>query len=178
MSLVKTHASAAVMMFLFGMLIFAAIITHNVGSKIFSAITSILYFMGIYNTSYEIALRDKKDYTPEKPFILKGLILPVNLLIITIILYLLYLITWKFMTLNGALISPAGFINNFLFLIWSFPFNGFIHLANGVMNWYGYIIVAIVPFIASFFGYLAGYKNFDIYGKFLKLVYEKKQETK
>lgn len=174
-SLVKTHITIALVTFLFGMLIFAGVITHSVGSKIFSLITTIMYFFGIYNASFEIAVRDKKSYTDEKPYPLKGLVLPVLLFIVSIVLYLLYLMAWKLMTINGALFSPAGIINNFLFIIWSFPFNGFIHLADGVMTWYGYIIVAVVPFIASFCGYLAGYKGFDLYGKFTNLIYEKKK---
>ena len=108
----------------------------------------------------------------------KGLVLAVGIFAVSIILYALYFVAWKFMTINDALISVSGWINNFLFIIWTFPFTGFIKLSNGVMTWYGYIIVAAIPFIASFLGYFAGYKNFDLYSKFLSLVYENKEKNK
>lgn len=176
LQLISAHAVSALTIFFLGLLIFAGVITHSVGSIIFSAVTTLIYFMAIYNTSYNICLKDKKSYTLEKPYILKGLVLAVGILAVSCVLYALYIVAWRLMTVNGTLITAAGWINNFLFLIWTFPFTGFIGLSKGVMTWYGYIIVAIIPFTASFLGYYAGYVNFDLYSKFLNLVYEKKNK--
>ena len=176
--LISAHALACFVIFIFGILIFAGLITNNVGSIVFSTIATLIYFISIYNHSYKIAQKDKKSYTPEQPYMFKGLVLAVGIFAVSIILYALYFVAWKFMTINDALISVSGWINNFLFIIWTFPFTGFIKLSNGDMTWYGYIIVAAIPFIASFLGYFAGYKNFDLYSKFLSLVYENKEKNK
>ena len=176
--LISAHAVACFFIFIIGILIFAGLITNKVGNIVFSTIATLIYFMSIYNHSYEIAQKDKKSYTPENPYMLKGLVLAVGILAVSIILYALYFVAWNFMTINEALISVSGWINNFLFIIWTFPFSGFIKLSDGVMTWYGYIIVATIPFIASSLGYFAGYKNFDLYSKFLSLVYENKEKNK
>ena len=174
MQLLKSHLYTSAFVFIFGVLIFAGVITHNVGSVIFSAVTTIIYFFSIYGTAFEIAMRDKKSYTPEQPYPVKGLILPIGILIASILIYALYFTAWKFMTINGMLFSAAGWIDNFLFIIWSFPFSAFIKLSNGYMNTFGYIFVSVFPFIASFCGYFAGYKDFDLHTKLLGAVYEKK----
>lgn len=175
LQLLKSHAVTSGFIFVFGILIFAGVITHNVGSVIFSAAATVIYFFSIYGTAFEIAMRDKKSYTPEQPYPLKGLLLAVSILIASALLYALYFIAWKLMTINGTLFSAAGWIDNFLFIIWSFPFSAFINLSEGYMSVFGYVFVAVLPFIASFAGYFAGYKDFDLHSKLLGAVYEKKK---
>ena len=176
--LLKSHAVTSGFTFIFGILIFAGVITHNIGSVIFSAVTTIIYFFSIYGSAYEIAMRDKKSYTPEQPYPLKGLVLAASIFIVSILIYALYFTAWKFMTINDTLFSVTGWIDNFLFIIWSFPFSAFIKLSEGIMSPFGYVLVAVLPFLASFAGYFAGYKDFDLQSKLLGAVYEKKNNGK
>ena len=174
--LVSTHAVLSVFAFLIGTLAIGQVMSSNVGRVIFSVIASVIYFIGIYSTAYEIYTNDKKSYTKETPYKLKGLVLAVGLFVVSLLLYLLYLVTWKFMTINGMLFSPTGWINNLIFIVWTYPFNGFLYSLFGVMTWYGYLIAAVLPFVASFCGYFAGCVGFDLQGKLLSIVYEKKTE--
>ena len=82
------------------------------------------------------------------------------------------------MTINDTLFSVTAWIDNFLFIIWSFPFSAFIKLSDGIMSSFGYVLVAVLPFLASFAGYFAGYKDFDLQSKLLGAVYEKKNNGK
>jgi len=175
-NIIKTHALISFVAFLLGILIFPSAITNSFGKIIFSVIATIVYILSIYNSAYEIYSRDNKSYTQESPFKLKGLLMGVPLLILTIIIYTLYFFSWRFMTIDGIIVGASGWINNFLFLIWSFPFTGFINLANGTMNLYGYVIVALIPLISSFLGYFAGFYGFDLNAKINQLIYEKKNK--
>ncbi len=173
---IKAHALISLVAFLFGVLIFPAAITSPVGKIIFSVVATLMYALSIYNSAYEAYNRDSKSYTEESPYKLKGLVIAVPLSIATAIIYALYFISWRFMSIDGIITGASGWINNFLFLIWTFPFNGFLDLSNGAMNWYGYIIIAVVPLISSTLGYLAGFFGFDLSGKINKLIYEKKNQ--
>lgn len=172
--LIKTHTYVAFFAFIFGMLFLASVVTTKTGGLVFSLITTIVYFFAIYNTSFDICKQDKKSYTKTTPYKLKGLILPIGVLCVSILLYVLYIVSWNFISIEKELIGITAWINNILFIIWSFMYNGFINLYQGTMSAFGYVIIAVLPFIASGLGYYAGYVDFDISEKFIKLVYEKK----
>ncbi len=172
--LIKTHTYVAFFTFVFGMLFLASIVTTKTGGFIFSLLATLIYFFAIYNTSFDICKQDKKSYTKTMPHKLKGLVLPVGVLAVSILLYLLYIISWNFISIGKELISVTAWINNILFIMWSFMYNSFINLYQGNMSLFGYIIIAVLPFVASALGYYAGYVDFDINEKFLKMVYEKK----
>lgn len=175
-NVIKAHSIISLVAFLFGILIFPAAITRPVGKIIFSVVATLMYALSIYSSAYECYNRDSKSYTDESPFMLKGLVIAVPLLIVTVIIYALYFLSWRFMSIEGVIVGASGWINNFLFLIWTFPFNGFLDLANGVMSWYGYVIIAVIPLISSTLGYLAGFYGFDLSGKINQLIYEKKNQ--
>lgn len=175
-NMIRTHFFVCGIFFLLGLVIFAGIITNKTGAVIYSIICIPIYFFSIYNCAVRICQRDKKTYTEQTPFKLKGLILPVGLLFVSVILYLLYFVTWEFMTVNGALFSFQGYFNNILFILWTFPYTGVIQLSNGTMAWYGYILVALLPFVASFSGYLMTYNNLDINTAFSKIIYKSNEK--
>ena len=173
---IKIHACVSCMIFLLGTLVFGALTANTVGRTVFSVIAMFFYFIAIYTTSLEIAQNDKKNYTKEKPHILKGLFLPVGYILTSILIYVIYFITWKYMTIDNIIIGTSGIINNMIFVIWNYVYSGFISFSNGVMSPMSYLITAIFPIIASFLGYLAGMKNFDITEKLNKAVYEDKED--
>ncbi|MBQ3038526.1 MAG: hypothetical protein IJD30_05050 [Clostridia bacterium] len=176
--LIYTHLYSSAMLFFLGIFVFAGVVASEIGSVIYSSIATVIYFFSIYNAAVDVCHRDKKSFTQEQPYKFKGLLLPIGLLVVSILLYLLYLVTWKYMTINSLLYSAQGYINNILFMMWTFPFNAFIGLEDGFMNIYGYVIVAVFPFIASFLGYLAAYNNYDITSTISKLIYTTNDKEK
>ena len=174
--IIKIHVYISCMVFLLGTLVFGAMTVNNAGRIIFSIIAMLFYFIAIYNTSLEIAQNDKKSYTKEKPHILKGLVLPVGYIAVSILVYLLYFITWKYMTLDNMIAGNSGIINNMIFVIWNYVYSGFISFADGAMEPLSYLVTIIFPVIASVLGYFAGMKNFDITEKLTKAVYEDKED--
>ena len=174
--IIKTHIFTVCPIFIVGILIFAGVITNDVGSVIYSAVAVIIYFFAVYNKAYDTAKRDMKSFTPEQPYPLKGLLLPVGIIVLSIIIYILYFVSWRFMSIDGTIVRVSGWINNFLFIIWSFPYTGFMELKNGYMSLSGHLLLYIVPIVASFLGYFAGYKNYDITVTFSKFVFVKKNQ--
>lgn len=174
--IIKIHACVSCMIFLLATLVFGALTSNATGRIVFSVIAMFFYFIAIYNTSLEIAQNDKKSYTTENPHILKGLFLPVGYILTSILIYVLYFVTWKYMTVDNIIVGTSGIINNMIFVIWNYVYSGFISFSNGAMSPISYLITIIFPVIASFLGYLAGMKNFDITEKLNKAVYEEKEE--
>lgn len=169
--IIKIHFFTVCPIALIGLLIFAGVVTNPVGSVIFSVIATLIYFFSLYDKACDIAKRDKKSYTPEQPYIFKGALLPLGLLVLSVIIYMLYFISWKYMSIDGVIVGVSGWINNFICIIWTFPFTGFMTLKNGYMSLSGHLLVYLLPFAACFLGYLAGYKNYDITASISKFVY-------
>ena len=174
LKIIKSHIFSTILIFTLGIVSAGSIYGENSFLLIvFSIISLIIYFGLMYSEAYQIAQMDKKKITEEKPYFLKGFLLPVGLTVITILTYILYYFVWKFM-MNGPTFNLVGWLLNMIFIIWTYVFNGIIGLSNGVMEWYGYIIVIFVPVLFSGIGYIAGLKDFDINSKLSKFVNEKK----
>ena len=176
LQIIKGHIIATIFIFLLAMIGAGAIYgKHAIILKIFSIIALLIYFTILYSEAYSIASRDKKSYTSEEPYLLKGFLLPIGLTILTILLYILHYAVWKYMSVDGGLISIKTLLLNMPYIIWTYAFNAIIGLEKGIMAWYGYIIVVFVPVIFSGVGYIAGLKNFDLVAKLSKYIYEKKE---
>lgn len=174
LKIIKSHIFSTILIFMLGIVSAGSIYGENSFLLIvFSIISLIIYFGMMYSEAYEIAKSDKKKTTREEPFFLKGFLLPIGLAIITILAYVLYYFVWKFM-MGGTTFSLGAWLLNMIFIFWTYAFNGIIGLGNGVMSWYGYIIVIFVPVLFSGIGYIAGLKDFDINSKLSKFIYEKK----
>lgn len=169
--LVKAHFLVSILIFVFAMIISGALYGNSkIPLVIFTIISMLTYFSSIYQESYNIARQDKKRYTLEEPYKLKGFLLPVGVVVLTIVLYIMHYLIWKYMSMSNIWASLLSTI----YVIWTFAFNGIIGLRQGFMAWYGYIIVVFAPVIFSGLGYIAGLKDFDITAKLSKFVYEKK----
>ena len=174
LKIIKSHIFSTILIFVLGLVSAGALYGENSFLlTIFSIISLIIYFGMIYSEAYEIANHDKKKFTSEEPFFLKGFLLPIGLTIITVLTYALYYFVWKFM-MGGTAFNLGAWLLNMIFIVWTYAFNGIIGLSHGVMEWYGYIIVIFVPVLFSGIGYIAGLKGFDINSKLSKFIYEKK----
>lgn len=177
LEIIKSHTAVASCLFLLGLLAVSVMYGFKIGMIILIILKLCIYFSVIYETSFKIATHDKKSYTKEEPYLYKGFLLPIGLVVITAILYIVYYLVWKHMTVDGSFVSIVPMILNLPFIIWSYPFNEIIGLREGFMEWYGYIIVIILPVIFSGIGYYAGLKGFDIISAISKFVYEEKDNN-
>ncbi len=141
---------------------------------IFSGVFILIYALALYSKSGEAAAHDKKEYTPEKAYAWKGLLLPCGIFAVWVVLFALYSFSWKYDIVGYS----SGFINNLLFAVWNFIYSGFLDMNNGSFNWYAVVIAAVVPVAACGIGYYAGFRRFDLSEKVAKIVYEQKDEEK
>ena len=176
LKIVKAHLLSTLLIFVLAMISAAAVYGTKIGMAIFPVVSILIYFVIVYTEGYEIAKRDKKSYTKEEPYILKGFYLSWGITVITIILYASYYLVWKCMSVDGVLTEISAVLLNLPFVLWSYAFSGIIGLQKGFMHWYGYIVVIIIPIIFSGVGYIAGLKDFDITAKLSKYIYENKEK--
>lgn len=170
--IIKAHFAASILIFIFALMLSGALYGENkIPLVIFSVISILMYFLLLYTEAYGIARQDNKRYTAEEPYMLKGFLLSIGVVILTIVLYVIYYFMQKYMPAA----SIPTLISGTVYIVWTYPFNEIIGLSKGVMAWYGYIIVVFVPVLLSGLGYIAGLKNFDISEKLSKFIYEKKE---
>ncbi len=172
-ALTKTHFFVSLVATLLGavMIPFG---TNGFFKTAFSVVMSILYAVCIYSKAGDIAKNDKIFYKEDLPSYLKGLILPVGIWLVWIFLYVLFDISWKYRIMSFS----TGIINNMLFVIWNYVFTGFLNPLNGHIDAFGVVMFFAVSLLASFGGYIATRKNFDISTKVSKLIYEEETEVK
>lgn len=171
LTIIKMHLYLSLAATFLG-LIAVPVVTGNTTKYIFSGVFVFIYMLVLYSKSEDIARRDKRSYTDEVSYWWKGLLLPAGIFICWIFLYILYHVSWKY----NIITNTSGFINNMLFVIWSFVFTGFMNLSDGKINYIGIIVAAAAPLIACGGGYLAGYKGFDLSIKVSKIMYEEKED--
>ena len=169
----KTHLTTS---FLF-MILF--LLTLSMAGKtrdiVFGLFGTIGYFLSIYSAAGSAYLDDKKSISPLTPKATKGLVLPVILTVISLLLIIIYKFAWSYGA-NGGYLLPWAVPLNILFLLWVAPYQTFLGLANGSIALYGYLIIFLTPFIASFLGYLAAFCGFDLNAKVHGIAYEKKKD--
>ncbi len=172
---VKNYATTALFFVMFWLLTIN-LWTSKAGSYIFSAAGIISYFFSVYNSGFDAASDDKKSCSLLKSKWYKGIFLPVLLTAFNILITIIFKCSWTFGTTDGYISNGWSLTGNILAIMWFSPYKTIGGIERGNIELLGYIIMLILPYIASFLGYLAGYKNFDIYGKLNSLAYEKKKD--
>lgn len=150
------------------------VVLDGIFKYIFSTVFILIYALAMYSKGEELAKRDAKSYTDEIQYKYKGLLLPAGIIVIWLVLLVLYKFSWKYDIVSYS----SGFINNLLFAVWSFVYNGFMDLSNGSFSFYSQILFVLVPVAACGAGYFAGYKKFDLSVHIAELVYEKDESEK
>lgn len=171
MKMVKSHTFASICIFFIELMAVTVVHGTKVGGAIFTVVAILIYASVIYSEAYDAAKRDKKSYTPQKPYLMKGFLLPVGILVLSAVFYAAYFVAW-----NGHINTIIGFIGNLIFRIWISGFKGITGLNEAYMVWYGYLAVMLLPSLVSGIGYIAGLKDFDLKAKFSKFIYESKED--
>lgn len=175
LSLVGTHLLANVTIGIVGLVFMASVLTNPIGKIVWGIVAAIAYAMAIYSASWQIAHRDMKPHTETEPHALKGVILPVGTLLLSVILLLGYLFAWNGLSIDGEIATGTAYIYNIAYILSTFAFNGMLGLTKGGVNLTGHIVMYILPFVASTLGYIAGMKGLVISEKLLPMIYEKKK---
>ena len=174
LSVIATHAKAAVLFFIVWLLALS-ITGTKIGGLIYSVISAIFYFFMMYNAGYSIVKDDKKSYTELTSDKKKGLLLPIGLLVLNIVLVVLYKAAWTFASDGSGLTNWWALACNALALFWFSPYINILGMDKGALAVYGYAIICLLHILAFYLGYFAGYNDFDISTKFRFLMYEKKK---
>ncbi len=173
--IIGAHASSA---FIFSVLwlMGVAIWVTKTGGYIYTALGLIAYFFTLYNSGASCSVDDKRSYTSMTPHPLKGLALPITLILVNVLIIVLYKCAWAFGTTNGTPSEIWAIITNILCIAWFSPYQPVLGMAQGHFELLGYIIILFMPVVATFLGYFANYKGFYLKEKLSFLVYEKENK--
>lgn len=174
--MVKAHLEIALIFMIF--FLFTIRMLEGIGNIIFGIVGTLGYFLAIYSAAGTAHTNDKRSISPLTPKPAKGFILPAFLTLLSIVLILLYKIAWTYGS-NGTNVTEIwSLIFNIIFLFWVAPYQPFLGVAHGHIEPQGYLIILLLPIIASAFGYLASFKGFDLSEKVRSIAYEKKEKNK
>lgn len=172
--MIKNHFTVSVVFMIFFLM--TASMQKGLFNIIFGIFGFLGYFLSIYSYSGSAFQSDKMSASPLSPNPVKGLWLPAFLTIANVIIILLYKLAWAQGSDGQSMTEIWSLILNIVSLLWVAPYQPLLGMAFGHIELMGYIIIFATPFIASFLGYLAAYKGFDLSAKVHGLAYEKKKD--
>lgn len=173
-SLLFTHLSCAFITTFLAFSLLSLADKHLAVKIILNIIIIGIYFMWMFASAYECATSDHKPYTPLTPYPSKGALLSVGILLLTIVIWIYYFLSWKLMPMGESFVLPT-FISTLLYIYITSPFFGLVNISGGSANIAGQICTLLIPFAACTFGYFCGYKKWD-YTKYMKVImFEKKK---
>lgn len=147
----------------------------KIGGLIYSIISAVFYSVMMYYVGYSSAKNDKKSYSKLKPFAPKGAVIALGVLFLNILTAVLYKTAWAIGSDGESFNKIWAFSANLFSLFWFSPYINLLGMDKGNIAYYGYAVIVFLNTTACFFGYLAGYKDFDISKKLGFLIYEKKK---
>lgn len=171
-----TNLKALGISFVFIAAAFYGFIAKPVFKEVLSLIFMTVYFGIVYSRAHKFASLDKRDYTPTKLSLLKGVLLGVFIAVTFVIMLVIYKLMWAAVGVDGAINSVPAWIYSLIFWFYTIPYNGIMGLAHGEMTLYSQIIMIALPIAATTAGYAAGMMGFNIMDKIAGAVYEKKED--
>jgi len=139
-----------------------------------SALFVIIYFSVMFVSGWRFANRDIRPHNREEANILKGFLISISVLLLNFVLWVMYWFSWKYLSIDGSLVTWSGFLYNALFIFDTIFISSIGEISKGNINLLGNLLLYLVPFFSVGLGYILGYKNITFDGKFDKFVYEKK----
>lgn len=159
--------------FVFGTVAFWYFTNINIAKQILSCILILVNFGMLYIPAKKFALLDGKSYTPLRQVKIKGLMLGCAITVCNLIFAVLFRVLWIYFGTETGITGLLPTLYNAFFYFWTFPYNGLMNLDNGVFTIYSAAIMLIMPPAATFIGYIAGCKKFELAEKLDKFMYEK-----
>lgn len=174
--MVKTHFSTACLFMI--LFIITTSMRNDFGNIIFGICGTLGYFLSIYSAASTFLTDDKRTVSPLTPKALKGFFLPAFLIIANLIAILLYKLAWAYGSDGESMTQAWSLILNIISLLWVAPYQPFLGMAHGHIELHGYLIIFVLPIIASGLGYFAAFKGFDLSAKVHSIAYEKNNNDK
>lgn len=175
--MVSTHILSEFFMIFACPIIFAFMLNSKAGWYFMDIAMTIAYTVMIYSAAYKIADKDIKAYSEHKPYIAKGLVIALPIIMITFILTLLYDYTFYHQFADYDIEMRMRFIIHNIFRGWNFTFEAFRVGANGEISVFYWILSYMLAPLASFCGYLAGMNRYELgYNIMSRLVYKRKDK--
>ncbi len=171
-----SHLYIAFITTAFGFGAFWWFLVQNNWKQLYSVICMFIYFCVLYTKGAKIARQDKRSFSAQKPYALKGIVLSLGISAVTLLLWVMFRMTWVYMTIDGNISGYSGVVYNFAFIVWTFCYNGFMSLYQGGMHWYMHIVMYALPAAALGIGYFAGYKGFSFADRMTMGMYEKQDK--
>ena len=170
------HIGTQIFSLILSLFVFGVMLSAKAGWYFMSFATSVYYAITVYSSAYKIADKDTKSYSEHKPYILKGLVITIPTILITLILTALYDFSFRHVFLDYDVQMKTQFIIHNLFMGWDFTFEGFrIGAGASISIFYWILCYGLMP-IASFLGYFAGMKHYDFGYKFFSAIVYKKEK--
>lgn len=164
------HLAGIGVTFVLGVVVFGYLLDKAVWKEVFSILFMAIYAGMLYIRARKFGILDSKPYTPLKPNKIKGLMFGVVIASVTLGLFaLLQFIGTVFPSGH----ETGGVITATVFYFLFFPFNGVMNMHDGMISWYSIVLMAAVPIVSCFIGYVMGCKNISILEKISQFMYEK-----
>ena len=175
-SVLLTHLYTALITLVFGLGAFWWFLAQDKWKQLYAVICSIIYLCVMYTKGEKIAKQDKRTVSVTRPYPMKGFVISLSITAVTLILWLLFRMTWSFMVIDGNIWGWSGVVYNAAFVVWTYFCNGLMNIDGGHIEGYMYIVLVLLPAVGLGLGYFAGYKGFLLTEYAAKNMYEKEDK--
>ena len=164
------HIIAQFLCFCIGFIPFGAIAAkYRIVEVLVSVGMTVGYAMYMYSKFYKVGERDTKSFAEEKPYVMKGAVLCILLLLVSLLLAIIYDASFS---ANSWLMKFVGF---FPFRFWGYAYIAFIKAADGSVAPLYWVLYFGVSLLSCAGGYISGMHRWELgYNFFKNLVYKKK----
>lgn len=173
--MLKTHILASIIITILFVIILNGVGNSPILANIISYVIVAYYGLTVYSEAHSYATDDLKTYSPLTPYKGKGFVLSLGIVLIIILAWIFYKVSWIVAPITDRFI-PSTVAANILYIVLTGPFMYFVNVQGGEANIIGQLAAIFVPVFCSAWGYWDGYRKRDIAGFLSKFIYEKKKK--
>ncbi len=179
--LLKSQVMAAILSFFLYAVAFMFLKVNSIWMVLYSIVSTLACFLFVYADAYRLAENDLKPQSGAKIFPLKGWVFSLVPFAVTALITLLWQLIYLSPIQDNIATSSAAsnifLIMQTVFVGYTFPFRGFMNIADNHINWWAYLFIFLWPMMSAVVGYFAGLKKFSIYQKIIyPFLYKKKKD--
>lgn len=144
---------------------------HDIVTAIMEILILVVYVIFMASAGKTCAVNDMKKEAKTKAFAAKGVVLAIPVAVLNFAM-------WGALQLvhAGQLSEIAKNVMQTIFFVWTVPYNIFLKPNGAQVRIIGQLLMYIVPFLTVGIGYISGIKQWDVYEKLDKVVFEQKRK--